>query len=225
MKTVVLDLITSYEHRVTALESLISSAYEATADSDMGLAKAQEEGERLRTNLRETLARNCSLRRKDFDTLMAWLFCDIERKKMEIGEERKQVREKVRAYLTKQKELSASLKEQLANFTLQDSGKENLEAVLNDIKTSSRIDGEQVFVLLQSFQSHLDGFRHEQEVLNNQLKRLVDRGKSLAIEDLRQLEAVKDRERRRTDRKARRQDIERLLAHFRQQRQESSRRR
>ncbi|MBM3142942.1 MAG: hypothetical protein FJ005_07850 [Chloroflexi bacterium] len=220
MKDLVLDLLVSYEHRVSAVESLVSSAYEATGDSDETLARACEEGERLRANLQEVLARNRFLRRKDFDTLMAKVFSDIERKKREIEEERKQVRERVRAYLTEQKELVASLKEQLTKFT-EDSGRENLAAVLSDIKASYTEEGEQTFGMLRDFQLHLESFRQEQEMLNDRLKRLSDRGKSLTIEDLRQLEASKDRQKRKAERKLRRQDVERLLAHFRQQRQET----
>jgi hypothetical protein len=218
MKDLVLNLLISYAHSVSAAENLINNVYEITVDSGAGLSKAREEGERLRANLRETLARNCSLRRTDFDILVARVFSDIERKKTEIEKEQKQVRERVKAYLGKQKELATSLKEQVAKFA-EDSGKENLEAMLNDIKASFKEEGEKIFAALRDFQLHLETFCHEQGVLNDKLRRLVNRGKFLTIDDLRQLEAAKDREQRKADRKARREDIERLLARFRQERQ------
>ena len=60
---------------------------------------------------------------------------------------------------------------------------------------------------------------NEQREVNGELQRLVDIGESLRLEDLRCLEIARARQDRKMDRELRREDIESLLTHFRQQRQ------
>jgi DNA polymerase III delta prime subunit len=221
MKDMVLDLINSYEHRVVTVESLINSAYETTVDSDEGLSLAYETGQKLRAEIRETLVRNCSLRRKDFDAFASKVFSSIDTKKMEIENQRKLTREILKAYLGRQKELVTSLKEQLAKFSLEGSNRDSLELILSDIKTSQKEEGEQTFALLRDIQFRLKTFRQELADLNDNLQRILKRGELLKLEDLRQLQSTMAQERRKAERKERREDVERLLAHFSGERQES----
>ena len=223
MESLVLDLINSYENRISMVESLITTAYQAAAASDESLTELDKERERLKTRLRETLVQNCSLRRKDFNSLIERVLADSEGKKKEIEEEQRRVREKLKEYLDEQKGLAASLKAQLAKFIQETADKESLEAIITDFKSAYQDKGEQVFALLRNFQWHLEVFQREQEEINHTLQRLVDRGESLRIEDLRQLEAVKACQDRKAERELRREDVERLLAHFRHQPQTKSR--
>ena len=213
MEEMVLDLISSYENRICVVEKLVT-----TADSDESLSELGKETEKLKTTLRETLVNNCSLRRKDFNKLMERMLSDFEKDKKKIEEEQQQVRDKVKGYLTEQKELAASLREKLARFAT-DAEKDSLKAAIQEFKTACQDKAEQVFVLLRDFQSRLDVFQREQEEVNHKLQRLVDRGETLRIEDLRQVEAAKACQDRKAERELRREDIERLLTHFRQQRQ------
>lgn len=221
MKDLVLDLITSYEDRISLVERLTANVYETISDSDEYLAQAQDKSNRLMTEIRETLVRNCSLRRTDFDNLMKRTVDENDRKKIEIIEERKQVGERLRSYLNCQKEIIASLKGQLTNFNPENSSKNSIEAILINLKVTMEKDGEQAFALLRDFKWHLEAFYQELKMLNGKLQRLLDRGKLLKVDDLRQLEAVKDREHRIDDREVRRRDVERLLTHFRQQRHQT----
>ena len=213
MEEMVLDLISSYENRICVVEKLVT-----TADSDESLSELGKETEKLKTTLRETLVNNCSLRRKDFNKLMERMLSDFEKDKKKIEEEQQQVRDKVKGYLTEQKELAASLREKLARFAT-DAEKDSLKAAIQEFKTACQDKGEQVFVLLRDFQSRLDVFQRGQEEVNHKLQRLVDSGECLKVEDLRQLEAAKASQDRKAERELRREDIERLLTHFRQQRQ------
>ena len=216
MEEMVLDLISSYENRICVVEKLVT-----TADSDESLSELGKETEKLKTTLRETLVNNCSLRRKDFNKLMERMLSDFEKDKKKIEEEQQQVRDKVKGYLSEQKELAASLREKLARFAT-DAEKDSLKAAIQEFKTACQDKAEQVFVLLRDFQSRLDVFQREQEEVNHKLQRLVDRGETLRIEDLRQLETAKAREDRKAERELRREDVERLLTHFRQQRRRNS---
>jgi len=221
MKDMVLDLINSYEHRVVTVESLINSAYETTVDSDEGLSQAYETGQKLRAEIRETLVRNCSLRRKDFDAFASKVFSSIDTKKMEIENQRKLTREILKAYLGRQKELVTSLKEQLAKFSLEGSNRDSLELILSAIKTSQKEDGEQTFALLRDIQFRLKTFRQELADLNDNLQRILKRGELLKLEDLRQLQSALAHERRKAEKEVRKEDVSRLLAHFNRERQES----
>jgi hypothetical protein len=220
MKDLVLDLINSYEHRVVTVESLINNAYETTVDSDEGLSQAYNTAQKLRDDLRETLVRNCSLRRKDFDVFTAMVFSSIDKKKMDIENERKLIREILKTYLSRQKELVIALKEQLVKFSLEGSNKDSLELLLNDIKTSQKEEGEQTFSLLRDIQFRLKTFRLELADLNSNFQRILERGELLKLEDLRQLQSTLAQERRKAERKERKEDVERLLANFNRQRQE-----
>jgi hypothetical protein len=221
MKDVVLDLINSYEHRVVTMESLINSAYETTVDSDEGLSLAYETGQKLRAEIRETLVRNCSLRRKDFDAYTSAVFNRIDKKKMDIENERKRIREILKTYLRRQKELVLALKEQLIKFSQEGSNKDSLELLLNDIKTSQKEEGEQTFSLLQDIQFRLKTFRIELADLNSNFQRILARGELLKLEDLRQLQSTMAQERRKAERTDRKEDVEKLLEHFNRKRQES----
>ena len=221
MKDLVLDLINSYEHRVVAVENLITNDYEATADSGDGLSQAYETEQKLKADLRETLVRNRSLRRTDFDTFTANIFGDIEAKRTEIEEERELLRERLKAYLGRQKELFISLKEQLTKLSLEGSGQDNVEATLMDIRISQKEEEEQTFALLRDFQFRLKTFHQKLEELNNKMRRTLERGDLLKLEDLRQLQAALADGQRKAERKIRREDIQRLLASFKRERQES----
>jgi hypothetical protein len=219
MLEMVLDLINSYEHRVTTVESLINNAFES---GDEGLSGEYQRVQKLKENLRETLVRNCSLRRKDFEACTAMVFNRIERKKADIENERKQIRELLKAYLDRQKVLIMALKEQLTNFRLDGSAKDSLELLLNNIKISQKEEGEQTFALLKDIQLRLKIFRSELADLNSNLERILERGELLKTEDLRQLQSTLEIERRKAERIARKEDVGRLLEQFSRKRQESN---
>jgi uncharacterized phage infection (PIP) family protein YhgE len=216
----VLDLITSYESRIATVEELMTTAYQTTVTSDGSFDLLDEERERLKTGLQKTLARNCSLRRKDFNHLLEGMLSDSNNKRGAIEEERRRVREKVKEYLDEQKQLASYLRQQLVELTQEKMDKGCLDAVIGKIKASYEDTGQRLFTILRNFQLHLESFRREQEEINRKLQSLVDRGESLSLEDLRQLEAAEALQKRATDRELRREEVDRLLSHFRQQRQE-----
>jgi hypothetical protein len=215
----VLDLITSYENRIATVEELMTTAYQATAASDGSFNTLDDERERLKTGLQKTLAKNCFLRRKDFDRLMEKLLSDSNKSRTAIQEEQSYVRAKVREYLDEQKELSNHLRQQLVELSREKTDRSSLDAAIGNIKAMYENKGRQLFTALRDFQQRLKDFQGEQEEINRKLQRLVDRGALLNLEDLRQLEAVDALQKRTADRELRREDVERLLSHFRQQRQ------
>ena len=216
----VLDLITSYESRIATVEELMTTAYQATETSDGSFDILDEERERLKTGLQKTLTKNCSLRRKDFNRLIERVLSDSNKNREAIQEEQSRVREKVKEYLDEQKQLASYLRQQLVELTQEKMDKGCLDAVIGKIKASYEDTGQRLFAMLRDFQQRLKDFQREQEAINHKLQRLVDRGESLSLEDLRQLEAAKACQDRKSDRELRREEVDRLLSHFRQQRQE-----
>jgi len=219
----VLELITSYESRIATVEELMTTAYQATETSGGSFDILDEEREKLKTGLQKTLARNCSLRKRDFDCLLEQLLSDSNKNRVAIQEEQSRVREKVKEYLDEQKQLASYLRQQLVELAQEKTAKGSLDAVIGNIKAMYENKGQQLFAKLRDFQQRLKDFQREQEEINHKLQRLVDRGESLSLEDMRQLEAAKDHQDRKVNRELRREEVDRLLAHFRQQRQESGR--
>jgi predicted nucleic acid-binding Zn-ribbon protein len=219
----VLDIITSYESRIATVEELMTTAYQATETSDVSFDILDEERERLKTGLQKTLSKNCSLRRKDCNRLLERLLSNSTKNREAIEEERSRVREKVKEYLDEQKQLASYLRQQFIELTQEKMDKGCLDAVIGKIKASYEDTGQRLFVILRNFQLRLETYQREQEQINHKLQRLVDRGESLSLEDLRQLEAAEALQKRVTDRERRCEEMDRLLARFRQQRQESRR--
>jgi hypothetical protein len=220
----VLDIITSYESRIATVEELITTAYQATETSDGSLDILDKDRDRLRTGLQKTLAKNCSLRRKDFDRLIEGILSDSAKNREAIEEERNGVREKVKEYLEEQKQLANDLRKQLIELTQERTeNKSCLNKIIGNIKVTYEGKGQRLFTMFRDFQTHLEAFQKEQEEINHKLQRLIDRGEFLSLEDLRQLEAAKAHQQRKTERELRREEVDRMLSHFRQQRQESRR--
>jgi hypothetical protein len=219
MNDLIIDLINSYEHRVVTVENLINNAFETNMDSDEGLSKEYQTAQKLKEDLKETLVRNCSLRRKDFEAFAANVFSSIDKKKKDIENERKLIRQILIAYLGRQKELVIALKEQLTRFNLEGTNKNSLELLLDDIKNSQKEEGEQTFSLLKDIQLRLKTFRAELADLNSNLQRILERGELLNLDDFRQLQSSMAQKRRKSERQERKDEVEKLLANFNRKRQ------
>ena len=124
----VLELITSYESRIATVEELMTTAYQATETSGGSFDILDEERERLKTGLQKTLAKNCSLRKRDFDCLLEQLLSDSNKNREAIEEERSRVREKVKEYLDEQKQLANYLRQQLVELAQEKTDKGSLDA-------------------------------------------------------------------------------------------------
>ena len=216
----VLELITSYENRIATVEELMTTAYQATVTSGGSFDILDEERERLKTGLQKTLARNCSLRKRDFNRLLERLLSDSNNNREAIEQERSQVREKVQEYLDEQKQLANSLRQQVIELAKEKIDKGCLDTIIDNIKATYEDKGQRLFSILRNFQLRLEVFQKEQAEINHKLQRLMNRGESLSLEDLRQLEATKACQDRKVNRELRREEVDRLLSHFRQQRLE-----
>jgi len=222
MKDLLLELITSYESKILTGIELIVAVYQSTITCDQDLINFDETREILQNSLQEILAKNCFLRKKDFAQLMEGIFNDLDKKREKIEEQRKEIKEELDEYLKEQKQLASLLREKMIEFTQGKEDKRNIESIINKIKTAYVDRGEQILEMFRSFQYRLQIFLKEQEEMNHKLQRLLERGKFLRIDDVRQLEEAKARQERMSERNIRREEVERMLTHFRQKRLGSS---
>jgi len=223
MNELILDIVTCYENRISMVEELVTGEYYTMTTLDASLAAMAEERAKLKTSLQEILSRNCSLRRKDFSTMMERITSEFEKSKSELEEEREYAKEGLKRYLDEQKQSVTSLRQQLVGFASEKVGRDALGETIAVIKALYQERGHEMFATLRNFQLRIESFQAEQEEINHKLQRLVERGESLRLEDLRQLEAAEAGQERRAERELLRQEVERLLAHFKERRQGVSR--
>ena len=74
--------------------------------------------------------------------------------------------------------------------------------------------------MLRELKLHLEAYQNEQQEINHSLQRLVERGELLKLEDLRQLEAGRARQERKTERNLRRAEVNGMLTSFNRRRLE-----
>lgn len=213
---VLLDFIDSHASKILAMEEWVTAAYDVVSAWDDDVDKLREEREKLQTRLGEMAAQNCSFRRKDFDVLMEKVLSQIEREKEELFEERRCIKEALKEYLEYQRKLVLSLKDGVTKYIEGSMSKAEVESFVNDIKALYEERGEEVYRSLRAFQHKLHVYKKEMQRLNGKLRRLVERGDSLKAEDLRQLEAAKERSLREGEQKLRQEEVKRMLLHFKQ---------
>jgi len=152
VKNFVDDLLSSYEQRIHSLSFVFE--------------------------LRENLARNGSLRRKDFDQMMRESLSTQDKNE-------KEVKILVNGYFDEQKQITQTLKEKLEGFK---------DSLANG--DAQRVQEFQIFIkeiLAQQEQRKaevavkLKEFQNEQEVMSGKLKELLARGRELRAEDLKSL--------------------------------------
>jgi hypothetical protein len=205
----------SYEIRIQNIESLFSTSLQILEGFKEGFLDTKQERDKINTQLRDTLARNESLRRKDFDNMMQGV--------LSIQDEReKEVRNLLTSYLNGQKEIPQALRDNLGKFndSLErgEAGRvEESRALIKEILDRQEVRKKKVI-------SRLEEFQKEQKALESRLKDLLGKGREARIRDfkymLKEFKA-KDKERlaRREERK---KEVRHLLGKFKKERDEAA---
>ena len=136
------EVLVSYETQIAAVERIIDAAH------DM-LDASRRQRDAVRTELRESLARAASLRRRDFDTMIHGVLARQDTQEVEV-------KQMIRAYLQEQRRDVAALKDTLAGRNGRDA--ESLTDVLARLRVHW-VNREQAVRKL------LADFRQEQEEL------------------------------------------------------------
>ena len=165
------EVIASYEARVSSVEQIIESTHEL-------LETYRSQREAMRAQLRETLARAASLRKRDFDVMMNGILAHQQ-------EREKRVKDSMREYLQEQRALAGTLRETLAKSEAGRIG--SVKELLAEI-TAGREERE------QEVRSRLAEFQREQEETARALGRLLSNGGSLKVKEFRAaLSAIQSR--------------------------------
>lgn len=109
MQKIVENAILSYETRIAGFESMIEITYQILENFQTSILDTKQEQKQLNAQLRESLARNNSLRKKDFDHMMQRIISMQDEKEIMI-------RKLLKCYLDEQKETICVLKDDFINL-------------------------------------------------------------------------------------------------------------
>ena len=166
------NIISSYEARIQSVEAFFDITGHIFQDFQDSLLSTRAEREKISNQLRESLAQNGSLRKKDFDRMMGVISSHLD-------ESEQEVRQLSHKYLNEQTNLVQQLREGLRNFkdALTEGQAEKvkeLQIVIKEILTKQ--DESKIEVT-----SKLKDFQQGQQQTSEMLKDLLGAGEDLRI--------------------------------------------
>jgi hypothetical protein len=210
----VLDsIISSYEARIQSIEAFFDTTGQIFQDFQDSLFNTRAEREKINSHLRENLAQNGSLRKKDFDRMMGVISSHLD-------ESEQEVRQLSQKYLNEQTKLVQQLREGLKEFkdALTEGQAEKvkeLQGLIKEILTKQDESKNKVTSKLKEFQQG-------QQQTSNMLNELLSKGEKLRIRDFKAMLAKfkKKREHRIACQEQRRRQIRDMLGKFKTERTE-----
>ena len=218
------NIIFSCEAGLQSLEAISDTTYQILQGFQDSILDAKQdsfldikqEREQIRAELRECLAQNKSLRRKDFNDMMQGI--------LSVQDEReKEGRNLINNYFIDQKNMADALRENLAKF--KDSllkgetqrVKEFQEMIKNILAEQDERKNEVI--------SKLKEFQKEQQEMVKKLKELLAKGRDLRIKDFKLMleEFNISHKERITRQEERREEVQRMLGNFKKKRAEVDR--
>ena len=204
MKEFVNNTVSSYEASIQNIGTLFQISHQILQDFHKPILDTRQEREKLNAELRENLAKNNSLRRKDFDNMMQGILLTQD-------EREKEVRNLLNHYLIEQKQIARSLHKNLEKFKNSLAKGEarrvkEFQEMIKEILANQDERKDEVTFRLKEF-------KKEQKVLASRLKKLLAKGKELRIKDFKSmLQEFKARYRERLGRQEeRKREIYQLL--------------
>ena len=214
MKNIAEDVISSYETRLQSIGAIFDSTHQLLEGFQNSFLETNQEREQLKTELRENLAKNESLRRKDFDVMIHGILSAQD----ERGEE---VKNKLNTYVNEQKAMARNLSANLAEIKdplTKGDGRRIREFQVFMKETLARQDERknEVTAGLKEFQKY-------QQEMAGRLKELAAKGEELRIKDLKSmLKEFKVQEKTRTARREeRREEVHNMLGGFKKERMQT----
>lgn len=192
MKDLAQGIVSSYQARVSEVATIIDNAHQILEDFKL---KRSE----MSNQLKETLANQESLRKKDFDNMMKGILSHQD-------EREKEVRDLLKTFFKEQKEVAESIRK---NLTEDERVRiSDFKKMLQDIQARQKLRENEVRTTLKGFQ---EGHREMAESLHS----LLNKEESLRIEDFKEM--LKDIRSRQIERK---KEVKARLDEFRKERQD-----
>lgn len=194
MNNLVEEIISSYESKIRSVGSLFDTTDQLIEGCQETFLDAKQDQQKIKAQVREVLARNEHLRKKDFDLMMQEILSAQE------GRE-KEVKDLLKGYLNRQKEMANELRSSLAQFrtSLAEGEAQRSGECLAFIRRTLA-DQE---MRRESVIATLKGFREEQQEIAKRLRELLNKGRELRIRDLQSMlrgfEDLSDERRARRD--------------------------
>jgi hypothetical protein len=211
----------SYEARIQGVECLLETTRNVLENFHNSVLDVRREYEQVREQLRDNLAKNGSLRKKDFDTMMRVMSAEQEQRGMEVRDLSKQ-------YLDEQRQLVHELRGRLHDFT---------DALAEGEPGKVTAHHQAITALFTKQQQHstdivtqLKESQKEQQETAGMLRALLAKGRELRIKDLKRMLTEFGRQRRqrlaqqdlrREGTQERREGVQMMLREFRVQRVEA----
>jgi hypothetical protein len=208
----ILDHILSfYEIRIQSIGTVLDTTCQMLEGFQDVLANTRKERETISRELKDCLAKNESLRRKDFDTMMQGIL-------LFQTEREKEVKNLLNLYLNEQREMARSLRESLgqAKDSLAKGEAQRLrefQDLIQGLRAQQAKRKEEVTRRLREFQG-------EQRELLSRLRALAAKGKGLRIRDLKLMlkEFQAQHKERRSRQQGRREAVRMMLDRFKEKR-------
>ncbi|OHB78571.1 MAG: hypothetical protein A2Z25_14810 [Planctomycetes bacterium RBG_16_55_9] len=208
------DVVASYETRIQSMEGFFQAAGHLFQDFQDSLFNTRAERIQINDQLRENLARNGSLRKKDFDRMMGVISSHLDH-----GE--KEVRQLSQQYLDEQTRLVQQLKEGLSEF--KDALIAGQGEKVQDLQTLIRSILSQQDQNKNEVASKLKELQHGQQQTSKMLRDLLAKGEELRIRDFKAMLAEFKRQRaeRIAGQERRRRQVKDMLSEFKAKRTET----
>ena len=216
MKNVVEDIISSYEKRIEGIGSIFDTTNLVFNDFQESILETKEEREKISTQIRDILAKNEHLRKKDFDNMMQGIL-------LAQGQREKEVRSLLKDYINEQKTTAQALRENLgkikdALIKGETVRVKEFQALIKEIfaRQEERKEG---------ITSKLKDFQKEQCDMAKRIKELLGKGRELRIRDLKLMfKEFKAQHKERVARQEeRREEVRGMLGDFKKERSEAAR--
>ena len=210
------NVISSYEARIQSIGVLFEATGQIIQDFHESLFSTRAERGKINGQLRENLARNASLRKKDFDRMMSVISSHIDQSEQEV-------RELFKRYLREQAKRVQQLREGLREFrdALVAGRADKVKELHTLIKEILSQQGESK----NTITSKLEKFQQGQRQTSKMLKGLLAKGEKLRIGGFKAMliEFKKQRQERIAGQKQRRQQVRDMLDKFKAERTEAER--
>ena len=209
-------IISSYETRIQSIEVFFEAAGQVFQDFQDSLLITGTDREKINNQLRESLARNGSLRKKDFDRMMGVIYSYLDQCEQEA-------RKLSQKYLREQTKLVQQLREGLRNFkdAITEGQTEKVKELQTLIKEIlARQDESKIEVTAE-----LKELQQGQQQTSKIIKDLLDKGEELRLRDFKAMlaEFNTQRKERIAGQQRRHQEVKYMLDEFKAQRTEAKR--
>ncbi|MEI6633079.1 MAG: hypothetical protein WCP22_04575 [Chlamydiota bacterium] len=210
---VVENMVFSYDARLQEIESAFDTTRRIISDFHKSFSEIKQERDRINSDLKEALARNGSLRKRDFDTMIVGFLSVQEGEEREIGN-------LVDGYFCEQGKTAGDLREGLKKFRECLVSGESVRvreyrAMISRIIAAQEERRNEVTARLKKFQQ-------KQQEIAKRLKSLSAKGRELRITDLKLM--LEEYNPRHTSgaarREARKTEVHRMLDGFKNSRWE-----